>query len=481
MRHELLRLEAIVHGRGTLDGFHLELRAGEIVGVYTPHKAVGNAIVGLIAGRVAAASGRIYLDGEASPFEEADARRQRQVGVIDSARKLIDALSIAENIFVIRQGFKAGLIDMPLLKLQTRQLIADFGLTLAPETQAGKLSALARCQIELLKAIALGARIVVLHDLSSFLADFEIARLLELVQRIKPRGIGCVLVDSSPHCLSTYAERVIVVNNGRNHWTFSRGELSEAALALCYSRAHAPMPADAPPAATAQAPDDEPPALAFRDVRTAALDALSFTLAPGDELCIVDPRGRAIDEIRQLLTGEVCPRAGAGHIAVGGLPYTAANSWQALAQRVAFVSENPAETMIFRDLTALDNLCLPASRKARGFWLKPAYRASCEREYAAYFAAGSLRKYPDQLSAQERHTLVYCRWHLFRPAVVVCIRPYSSVDKTLEEISARFIGVLRQKGIAVLILTSNAAEAERVGRKITLDQKKAPHQPKIAL
>ena len=133
------------------------------------------------------------------------------------------------------------------------------------------------------------------------------------------------------------------------------------------------------------------------------------------------------------------------------------------------------------DLTALDNLCLPASRKARGFWLKPAYRASCEREYAPYFAPGTLRKYPDQISAQERHKLVYCRWHLFCPAVVVCIRPYSSVDKTLEEISAHFIGVLRQKGIAVLILTSNAAEAELVGRKITLDQKKAPQHPKIAL
>lgn len=139
MRHELLRLEAIICGQGALDGFHLELRAGEVVGVYTPHKAVGKDIVGLIAGRVAASAGRIYLDGEASPFEEADARRQRQVGVIDSARKLIDALSIAENIFVIRQGFRAGLIDMPLLNRQTRQLIDDFALTLPATTLASKL------------------------------------------------------------------------------------------------------------------------------------------------------------------------------------------------------------------------------------------------------------------------------------------------------------------------------------------------------
>ena len=184
-------------------------------------------------------------------------------------------------------------------------------------------------------------------------------------------------------------------------------------------------------------------------------------------------------DAESLLNGEHPP--GRGRIRVDGKSYTARNGWEALDQRVAFVAEDPAQTMIFRDLTAIDNLCLPAGRKARGFWLNPAYRASCEREYAVHFAPGTLRKYPDALSAQDRHKLVYCRWHLFRPAVVVCIRPYSSVDKTLEEISAQFIGELRAKGIAVLILTSNAAEAERVGKKITLDQKKAPPHPKIAL
>ncbi len=486
MRRELLRLEGVSYGQAghaTLSGFCMELRAGEVLGIYSTHKAIGNDIVGLIAGRIGADCGRIYLDNEPSPFDEADAHRQRKVGVIHSARTLIDVLSVAENIFVIRSGFKAGLIDMALLKRQTRQLIDEFGLTLAPDTLARKLSAHERCQLEVLKAIALGAQLVVLHDLSSFLSDFEIARLFDLVQRLTARGIGFVLVDHSPQSLATYADRVIVVKHGRNYWTFARGELSDEALALCYSRhrAGAARAADTDNAdnATASAPADAPAALSFAGVSSGVLDDVSFALAAGDELCIVDPQGQAIDEIRRLLNGDHPPTG--GRISVGGRPYTARNGWEALDQRVAFVAEDPAQTMIFRDLPAIDNLCLPASRKARGFWLNPAYRASCEREYAVHFAPGTLRKYPDALSAQDRHKLVYCRWHLFCPAVVVCIRPYSSVDKTLEAISAQFIGELRRKGIAVLILTSNAAEAELAGQKITLDQKKPPPHPKIAL
>ena len=78
---------------------------------------------------------------------------------------------------------------------------------------------------------------------------------------------------------------------------------------------------------------------------------------------------------------------------------------------------------------------------------------------------------------QGLHKLVYCRWHLYKPGVVVCIKPYSSVDKTLEEISAVFIDRLLKKGIAVLILTSSASEAESAGRKISINQKNDPlHQ-----
>ena len=156
---------------------------------------------------------------------------------------------------------------------------------------------------------------------------------------------------------------------------------------------------------------------------------------------------------------------------------TARNPWQALDQKIAFIAENPAESMVFRDLSAIENLCLPSSRKAAGFWLNPTYVSSCLKEYGPYFGPDVLNKYPDELSAQDLHRLVYCRWHLYKPDVVVCIKPYSSVDKTLEEISAIFIDLLLRKGIAVLILTSSASEAESARRKISINQKNAPlHQ-----
>ena len=363
--------------------------------------------------------------------------------------------------------------------MQTQQLIDEFGLsqvpTMLPEVLARSLSTLDRCRLEVIKAVALGARTVVLHDFSSFLADAEIARLFELATMMKQRGVGFLMVDSSPDHLSACADRVIVINKGRNFWSFGRGQFNENMLKSCFSRASIPdLPIHA--SSAIPTPPRKSAVLVFDQVASGALSTLSFTLQQSEELCIFDHDGKAVDEIKALLAGEHA--ADSGQILIDGKPLRARNVWQALDQEIAFIVENPAETMLFPDFTALENLCLPASRKTRDFWLNPVYLKSCQQEYAPFFDPGVLGKYPDELSAQDLHKLVYCRWHLFNPKLVVCVKPFSSVEKSLEDISTFFIELLLKKGIAVLVLTSNASETGMSCRKISLNQKNAPVHPK---
>lgn len=478
MKHELLRLEGVTfgeYGQTVLNDLDLVLYRGEILGVFSMHAVVKNGLVGLILGRIAAHAGRLYINNEPSPFEEADRFRYRKVGVIQSVSALIDDLSVSENIFVIRKGFKGGVVDMKLLHEQTRQLMHEFGVSFAPEALVRNLSAVERCSLEIVKAVALGALIVVLQDLSSFMPDADIQRLLSLVDVLKGRGTGFLMVDGSVSHLSEYADRVVVIRNGRNLWSFRRGEVNEDVLKTCFSREPAidlPFGAEEPLADGAS----ESKALVFDGVQSGALDAFSFVLRRGEELCIVDPEGTRIAEIRALLAGE--RSLAAGRIAVNGKPFSVRNSWEALDQDLAFIVENPADTMLFPDFTAIDNLCFPSSKKARDFWINPAYRDSCLCEYSQYFEPGALKRYPDELSAQDLLKLVYCRWHLFKPSVVVCVKPFSSIDRNLEDISAFFIDLLLKKGIAVLILTSSAAEIDVGRKKIVINQKNDPLDPK---
>jgi len=478
MKHELLRLEGITfgeHGQKTLNDFNLVLYQGEILGVFSNYAVVKNNLVEVIAGRKGAESGRVYLDSEPDASREIDRHRYRKVGVIQSTKALVDDLSISENIFVMRKGFKAQVIDTYLLSVQTQQLMEEFGLSIEAQSLARNLSSVDRCSLEIVKAVALGARIIVLQDFSSFLSDTEIDQLLCLAAHLKDRGLGFLMVDSSVNHLSKYADRVVVIRKGRNFWVFGRGEINERAMKSCFSIDQLiDFPSEMTPSAVTVPQKSE--ALVFDQVRSGVLDTLSFKLHQGEELCIFDKDGQGIAEIKALLSGE--RQADSGRILTNGERFSARNVWQALDQKVAFVVENPAETMIFSDFTAIENLCLPASRKAADFWINPVYLASCMEEYAQYFDSGVLKRYPDELSAQDLHKLVFCRWHLFNPRLVVCVKPFSSVDKSLEEISAFFIGLLLKKGIAVLILTSTAPEAGIPSRKIVINQKNTPPYPK---
>ena len=475
MKRELLRLESICFGKreqNTLNDFSMALYQGEVLGVLSDHAVEKNDLVGVIAGRLKANSGRLYLGNEPSPFEEADKLRHRKVGIIHSAKTLVDDLSIAENIFVIRKGVKAQIIDSRLLNMQTQQLIDEFGLSISPKATARKLSAVERCSVEIMKAVALGARIVILLELSSFLSDFEVEQLLHLVARLKNKELGFLMIDSSVRHLSDHADRVVVIKKGRNFWTFASNELNEQLMKTCFYPEQRDKDADP----SGESIPERSKVLVFDQVRSGALDSLSFALNQGEELCIFDQEGAGIEEIKALLCGE--QQADSGKILVDGEPLQARNVWQALDQKIAFVVENPADTMLFPDFTALENLCYPSSKKTAAFWLNPIYMESCLREYAQYFAPGALNKYPSELSSQDIHTLLYCRWHLFNPHLVVCVKPFSSVEKILEEISSFFIGLLLRKGIAVLILTSNASEADIPCRKIVLNPKNALLHPK---
>lgn len=475
MRRESLRLESIgtgKHEQGTLNDFSITLYQGEILGVLSGHAAEKNDLVGIITGRLRASSGRLYLDNAPCPFEEADKLRHRKVGVVHAAKTLVDDLSIAENIFVIRKGFKAQIINSRRLNLQTQQLMDEFGLSISPRSIARNLSSVERCSIEIMKAIALGARIVILKDLSSFLSDFEVAQLLLLVKRLRDKDLGFLMVDSSIRHLSSYVDRVVVVKKGRNFWTFKHDEIDEQVMNACFPREQPAMEADD----DQEVREDKPKALVFDRVCSGPLDKVSFALHQGEELCIFDRQGNGIDEIKALLSGERIAQS--GRILVDGERFKANSIWQALDQRVAFVVENPADTMLFPDFTALENLCYPTSKKTADFWANPAYQASCLREYSSYFDQDTLTRYPHELSVQDIHKLIYCRWHLYNPRVVVCVKPFSSVEKSLEELSAFFISLLLKKGIAVLILTSNEAEADRPCRKISLKLKNTLLQPK---
>lgn len=467
MKKEILRIESITikeKGIKTLNDFFLNLYEGELLGVFVHSAIEKRHLIELIYGNVEVEQGRICFENRPISYEDYVGIRKNKISMIQSTGKLIDDLTVADNIFVIRDRFGKYLIDKQTVHEQARRLMAELELSISPHKLGYMLTGYEKTAVEIAKAYALGARIIILKDLSSYLSDGELGQLTGLIGRLKGQGLSFVMIDSFTEVLKQFSDRLFVMKNGRNVWTLKSQQINDEILKTYFY-----APSDRIKATASQVGST---ALRFEGVATEGLDPLSFEIRSGEILSIVDHDGSGIEEIVKLLNGE--KRGYKGDIYVGDRLFRPQSPWQALHRDLALIVENPIEAMLFKDISAIDNLCFSSSRKVRTFWMNAKYRRSCLDSYEEFFEKDVLKNSTDTLSAYDLQKLVYLKWHLYNPKVVICVRPFSSTDAELRQITSEMMSLLLEKGIGILVLASNYSEINSAGSKILLRPKECP-------
>jgi ribose transport system ATP-binding protein len=326
------------------------------------------------------------------------------------------------------------------------------------------LSGFEKTAVEIAKAYGLGARIIILKDLSSYLSDSELDQLVEVIDRLKSNGISFIMIDSFTDILKQFSDRMFVMKNGRNVWTLKSEEINDDILSTYF---YTPLHE-----ISGNAPIKHTTALKFEHVSTDKLEPLSFEIHSGEVLSIIDHDGSYIDEIIKILSGE--SNSYQGEVYVGNRLFSTCRTWESIKKELVFIVENPVETMLFKDIKAIDNLCFASSNKVNTFWMNSKYRKSCIDNYEGFFSKGALSARTESLSIYDQQKLVYLKWHLYNPKVVVCTRPFSSIDVELREITSEMMELLLEKGIGILVLASNYSEINSTGTKIFLRPKEYP-------
>lgn len=467
MKREILRIENITtieKGIRTLNDFFLNLYQGELLGVFVNSAVEKKHLIDLIYGNAEVERGRICFENKPVSYEDYAGMGMSGISLIQSTSKLIDDLTVADNIFVIRDRSGRYMIDRKVIFEQTRRVLEELELEIDPGKLVYKLSDFEKAAVEIAKAYGLGAKIIILKDLSSYMSDSELGMLTRVINKLKDSGISFIMIDSITDILKQFSDRMLVMKNGRNVWTLKNEQIDSQILKrYFYAPKHEISNSRAAKPATA---------LKFENVSAGRLEPLSFEVHSGELLSILDHDGSCIDEIIKILNGK--NNSYKGRIFVGDRLFRAHGPWEAVKRDVAFIVENPVETMLFKDITAIDNLCFASGNKISTFWMSHKYRKCCMKDYEGFFSKGALNLRTDALSVYDQQKLVYLKWHLYNPKVLVCTRPFSSIDVELREITSKMMELLMEKGIGILVLASNYSEINSTGTKILLTSKESP-------
>ena len=179
---------------------------------------------------------------------------------------------------------------------------------------------------------------------------------------------------------------------------------------------------------------------------------LTFSAAAGECVVLQDLQNVIFSDLIGLLTGERKPRSGG--IRLGGQPWTPESG----SREIAVIRERPDITMVFRELSCLDNLCMTVDHRLREIWRSGRVRDGLRREWASRLDDAMFDLTPAQMSKRQRYDLVYQRILLQRPRAVFCVQPFSGLDVGMRMHIWELLRELMGQGIAVVILAVNLAD-----------------------
>lgn len=454
-----LSLEGITHRFGTAEALRdvsLRVAPGAVHALLGENGAGKTTLLRIVAGLLAPTAGTIRLDGTVRTFRSPRDARAAGIGMVHQHSTAIPALTVAENV-----ALAAGWGVRPAeLARRVADLAAQVGLPLDPAARVESLSVALKQRLEIVKALAVETRVLLLDEPTAVLAPAEIADLLALVRRFADAGTSVVLITHKLDEALVAADHVTVLRRGRVTLDAPAPEQTAGSLATAMlGRAGAefdapptPPPAPGPPLVEAHGlavPREGDGAPALRDA--------SLVVRAGEIVAVAGIEGSGQRELLRAIAG--LQSCAAGTLRVEGT--------------VAFVPEDRTTEGLIPSLTLTENVALgldDLGAFGRGGLLD--WRAAADAT-STLLAQHDVRAPGPAapaaaLSGGNQQKLVLARALARAPRVVVAENPTRGLDLAAAAAVHARLRAAAASGCAVLLASTDLDEVLAVGTRVVV-------------
>jgi ribose transport system ATP-binding protein/rhamnose transport system ATP-binding protein len=442
-----------------LVGANLTLRPGVTHALLGAKGAGKSTLSRVISGHVRRDGGEILYRGAPrdvrSPREALDAG----IAMVMQETSLAPDLSVLENIFLPDLG-RPGRLSRPTMRRRASEILGDLGQERAVslDTEARDLSAAQRQLVEIAKALALKANLIIFDEPTASLSPSEVERLFDVIARLESAQCSIVFVSHRLEEVFAISDEITVMREGRtvaaSRPTSSLNQTELVRLMVgrdlgsIYAASSAPVDTRGEPVLSVRALRAPP---MVRDI--------SFDLHRGEILGLGGLVGAGRSETVETLFG-LRPRAG-GEVLYEGRPFAPRSPAEAIRAGVGFVAEDRRRQSIVPDLSVRENLLLGHLGAHRGFGLGYGKREKKIDELMA-----RLELPPDRLSEPNllnfsggmQQKIIIARWLLLEPKVLILDEPTKGVDIGTRASIYAILRDISATGAAILIVSSEFEE-----------------------
>jgi len=192
-----------------------EVAAGETVGIMGANGAGKTTLFSLIAGNQQPSGGRVDYEGRSITGLSPDRVCRLGIGRTFQIVKPFPALSVLENLRTAAMFGRAGFRDAAAADRHSLAILDELGLADVAERPAGTLTLSGQKRLEIARAVATGARLVLLDEVMAGLTPTEVARMLETLRQLRTtRGLTLLVIEHVMRALMDLCERIVVLHHG---------------------------------------------------------------------------------------------------------------------------------------------------------------------------------------------------------------------------------------------------------------------------
>lgn len=444
-----------------------DVQPGEVHALIGENGAGKSTLMKIVTGLYEADRGQVFWKGQPVDIKTPHRAHELGINIVHQELMLVPQLSIGENVFLGRHPVGSGLsrlVRWGEINHQAKSLLEGLGHPLDPKRPVGELSIAEQQLVEIARALAFSAELIIMDEPTSPLSEHETARLFQTISQLKGRGVSVVYISHRLKEIHQVADRVTVLRDGRHIATKPISETTTDNLVrYMVGREISEQFSES----KSRVDGEEALRVEGLTARGKFTD-ISFSVRRGEIVGLAGLVGAGRTELAETLFG--AGEAESGAVYLDGQPVTIKSPIDAVRHRLALVADDRKAKGLVLGGSVRFNVALAAPKKfARyGMFLNPAREKEVANDLVRelHLKTPSVEQQVMYLSGGGQQKVVLAKWLSADSKVFILDEPTRGIDVGSKGEIYDLIRRLAARGVAVLLVSSELEEILNLADRI---------------
>jgi ABC-type sugar transport system ATPase subunit len=469
---ELLAVENVTKyfpGVVALDRVNFKLNSGEVHALVGENGAGKSTFINIAAGVLQPDGGSIFISGMETKISSPFTAKETGISTVYQELSLAESLTVAENVI----HYKIPLIHGKFYRWNTifsqcSALLRLFNKEyISPKTAVKDLSITDKQIVEILKAVSVNPRILILDEPTSSLGEAEVNKLFELINELKGRGTSVIYITHHLKEVFRIADRVTVFRDGRYVSTDTVDSVTEDELITKM------IGREIKPERDTDCPAGSDQVFRARNLGSEVIKNINFSVNRGEILGMYGLVGAGRTELAKVIFG-IDP-ADEGEMFLNNKLIKNHSPLQAIHNKIGYISEDRKGSGLFLEKSLRDNIISPQLYKyQKGGFMDEKRATAAAEKYAGLTKAKyySLKQLTTTLSGGNQQKVLLAAWFQTEPALLIIDEPTKGVDVGARGEIYQIIRDMALRGMAIVLITSDLTECLTMSNRILVFREK---------